>query len=80
MGSMNGRLRRLEGRIEPPEDDAERRRYEERRAEIKAELEALEARRRRMSPEEHKAWRESPEWAAEKEALEAELRRRREGR
>jgi hypothetical protein len=73
VGSMNGRLRRLEGRIGPPQDTDE----EKRRARVIAELQRMEARLRSMSPEEHKAWRESPEWAAEKEALEAELERRR---
>jgi hypothetical protein len=76
VGSLNGRLRRLEGRIEPPQDTDE----EKRRARVIAELQSLEARLRHMSPEEHKAWRESPEWAAEKEALEAELERRRRAR
>jgi hypothetical protein len=61
--------------MEPPEDEAKRAALEKRRAEIR-ELEAFEARIRSMSPEEHKAWRERPEWAAEVEALEAELRRR----
>jgi chromosome segregation ATPase len=80
MGSLENRLSRLEGRTGiSPEDEAKRQHTEKRRAEIRAELEALEARRRSMSKAEWKAWRESPEWQAEKRALEAELERRRGG-
>jgi hypothetical protein len=88
MGSLNGRLKRLEensGIL--PEDEAKRRHTEKRRAEIRAELEAFEARRRAMTEEERKAslewlkaWRKSPEGQAEARALEAELERRRKGR
>jgi hypothetical protein len=70
---LNGRVRRLEERTGiSPEDEAKRRRYEERRAKIRAELEAFEARRRAMTEEERKAslewlkaWRKSPEGQAE---------------
>jgi hypothetical protein len=54
-------------------------RTEERRAEIIAELEAFEARRRSMSDADMEAWRNSPEGQAEKRALEAEIERRRRG-
>lgn len=77
MGSLNGRLKRLERSIEPTEDEAKRRRTEKRRAEINAELKAFEARRRSMSEAEWEAWRESPEGQAEKRALEFCLERRR---
>jgi hypothetical protein len=88
MGSLNGRLKRLEensGIL--PEDEAKRRHTEKRRAEIRAELEAFEARLRGMSEAERKAWwerieawRRSPEGQAENRALEAELEKRRIGR
>ncbi len=86
--SLNGRLKRLEGSTSiSPEDEAKRRHTEKRRAEIRAELEALEVRRRGMSEAERKAmwerieaWRKSLEGQAEKRALEAELERRRTGR
>ncbi len=88
MGSLNGRLKRLEGSTYSisPEDEAKRRHTEQRRAEIRAELEAFEARVRGMSEADKKAWwerieawRKSPEGQAEKRALEAELERRRRG-
>jgi hypothetical protein len=82
MGSLNGRLERLEGRIGIPKTEAERakeRRMSETRARVIAELEAFEARRRSMSEAEHRAWRESEECQAERRALEAELERRRSG-
>jgi vacuolar-type H+-ATPase subunit I/STV1 len=83
--NLNGRLKRLEESSGiSPEDEAKRREYEKRRAEIRAELEAFEARRRTMTEEERKAalewlkaWRTSPEGQAENRALEAELARRR---
>ncbi len=71
-----------------PEDEAKRRQaeLEKRRAEIREELKAFEARRRGMSEAERKAawerieaWRRSPEGQAENQALEAELERRRRG-
>jgi hypothetical protein len=88
MGGLERRLEKLEGRTGiSPEDEAKRRHYEKRRAEIRAELEAFEARRRGMSEAERKAswerieaWRGSPEGQAEARALEAELESRRTGR
>jgi hypothetical protein len=71
MGSLDRRLEKLEGRIEPAEDS--------RRSEITEELKRREASFRRMSPEEQEAWRNSPEGLAEREALEAIIRRRRYG-
>ena len=47
MGSLENRIGRLEGRMEPPEDEAKRAALEKRRAEIR-ELEAFEARIRSM--------------------------------
>ena len=77
MGGLNGRLKRLEGHTGiSQEDEAKRQHTEKRRAEIRAELEAFEARRRSMSNAEMEAWRNSPEGQAEKRALEAELERR----
>jgi hypothetical protein len=85
---LRDRMRRLEERTgTSPEDEAKRRHTEKRRAEIRAELEAFEARRRGMSEAERKewwegleAWRRSPEGQADKRALEAELERRSTGR
>jgi hypothetical protein len=81
VGSLNARLKRLEGSngISLGEDEAKRRHTEKRRAEIRAELEAFETRRRSMSKAEWEAWRESPEGQADRRALEAELERRRGG-
>jgi hypothetical protein len=80
VGSLNRRLKRLEMSTgTSPEDEAKRRRTEERRAELIAELTAFEARLRGMSVPEWEAWRESPEGQAEERALEAELERRRRG-
>jgi hypothetical protein len=88
VGSLERRIEALEGSIGiSSEDEAKRRHAEKRRAEIRAELEAFEARRRGMSEGERKvcwekieAWRRSPEGQAENRALEAELERRRVGR
>jgi hypothetical protein len=82
VGSLNGRIERLEGRIGIPKADAEReveRRMSETRARVIAELNAFEARIRSMSEAERRAWRESEEYRAEIRALEAELERRRKG-
>jgi hypothetical protein len=88
MGSLERRLEKLEASTGiSPQDEAKRRHTEKRRAEIRAELEAFEARRRGMSEAERKAWwkrieawRRSPEGQAENRALEVELERRRTGR
>jgi hypothetical protein len=76
MGSLNGRIERLEGRIPAPKDEG----AEPRRSEIIAELDALAARMRSMSPEELEAYRARPENVAARRALEEEIRRRQEGR
>ena len=78
MGSLNGRISKLEGRIPTSQEAEKHQRAEDRRAAI-AELEAFEARIRTMSEAEHRAWRESEECQAEIRALEAELERRRRG-
>jgi hypothetical protein len=81
VGSLERRLERLEGRTGiSPEEEAKRQHTDKRRAEIRAELEAFEARRRNMSEAEEKAWRESEEFQTEKRALEAAIERRRTGR
>ncbi len=81
MGSLERRLEKLEASTGiSPQDEAKRRHTEKRRAEIRAELEAFEARRRGMSKAERKAWLESPEAQAEKRALEAAIERKRTGR
>jgi hypothetical protein len=80
LSSLGRRLEALEGELRIPETEARReeeKRASEVRARINAELERLEARVRSMSPEELKAWRNSPEVLAEKEELEAEIERRR---
>ena len=82
MGSLNGRVSKLEGRVGIPKAEAEReeeRRMSETRARVIAELNAFEARIRSMSEAERRAWRESEECQAEIRALEAELERRRRG-
>jgi len=82
VGSLNGRIERLEGRIGIPKAEAEReeeRRMSETRARVIAELNAFEDRIRSMSEAERRAWRESEEYQAEIRALEAELERRRRG-
>ena len=84
---LRDRMKRLEQSTgTSPEDEAQRRHTEKRRAEIRAELKAFEARRRGMSEAERRAawesieaWRRSPEGQAENAALEAELERRRRG-
>ena len=80
MGSLNGRVKRLEGLVPRTQEDAEgRQRTEELRAEIIAELEAIERRVRNMSVAEHQAWRQSDEYQAWARELEAEFERRRRG-
>ena len=82
MGSLNGRVSKLEGRVGIPKAEAEReeeRRMSETRARVIAELNAFEDRIRSMSEAERRAWRESEECQAEIRALEAELERRRRG-
>ncbi len=71
MGSLERRLQRILENAGMPslaEDEAKRLREEQRRAEIIAELEAIEARRRSMSEAEWEAeweaWRSSPEGQA----------------
>jgi hypothetical protein len=88
VGSLKKRIERLEESTGiSPEDEAKRRHTQKRRAEIRAELKAFEARRRNMSEAERgearrwlEAWRKSPEGQAENRALEAELERRRRAR
>ena len=75
MRGWEKRLEDLEGRIGIPNTEEERR-MSETRERVNAELERVEARIRSMSPEELKAWRESPQVQAEKRALEAEIERR----
>jgi hypothetical protein len=82
VGSLNGRISKLEGRVGIPKAEAEReeeRRMSETRARVITELNAFEARIRSMSEAERRAWRESEECQAEIRALEAELERRRRG-
>ena len=67
----------MEGRFPASREVEKHQRTEERRAEIIAELEAFEARRRSMSEVEWQAWRESEEYQAGVRELEAELERRR---
>jgi hypothetical protein len=80
--SLNGRMRRLEGRIglsEASDARAEHRRTEERRAEIITELEAFERRVRNMSGAEREEWRNDPRRQAKLRELEEEIERRRRG-
>jgi chromosome segregation ATPase len=82
VGSLNGRVSKLEGRVGIPKAEAEReeeRRMSETRARVIAELNAFEARIRSMSEAEHRAWRESEECQAEIRALEEQIERRRRG-
>ena len=82
MGSLNGRIERLEGRVGIPKAEAEReeeRRMSETRARVIAELNAFEARIRSMSEAEREAWRNDPRRQAELRELEAELEKRRRG-
>jgi hypothetical protein len=82
VGSLNGRIERLEGRVGIPKAEAEReaeRRMSETRAQVIAELTAFEVRIRSMSEAEHRAWRESEECQAEIRALEEQIERRRRG-
>ena len=72
MGSLDRRLKKLEGRTEPAAEDP-------RRAEINAELSRIEAHIRSLSPEELEAWRNSPEQVAVRRELEARIKRRRPG-
>jgi hypothetical protein len=77
MGSLNGRLDRLEGRIGISESEGAKRQYtEERRAEIIAEL---EARLGRMSEPEREAWLNNPRRQAALRELEEHVERRRRG-
>ena len=80
MGSLNGRLERLEGRLDISKTEAEReeeRRKAEVRERINDELRALEARRRSRTQEEQEAWRNSPQQLARRAAFEEHERRRR---
>ena len=82
MGSLNGRIERLEGRVGIPKAEAEReeeRRMSETRARVIAELNAFEDRIRSMSEAEHRAWRKDPRRQAEIRALEEQIERRRRG-
>jgi hypothetical protein len=80
MASLNGRMRRLEGRAGTSKGEgAKHGRTEERRAEIIAELEALEARVRSMSETEREAWRNDPRRQAALRNLEEQYKRRRRG-
>jgi hypothetical protein len=80
MGSLEKRLERLEGRAGISEAEGAKRRYtEERHAEIIAELEAFEARMRRMSEPEREAWLNHPRRLAALRNLEEQFERRRRG-
>jgi chromosome segregation ATPase len=81
MGSLNGRLDRLEGRIGIPKPKAEQqaRRMSEKRERVIAELEALEAHIKSMSKAEREAWRNDRRLRAAIAEREAELERRRRG-
>ena len=82
MGSLNGRIERLEGRVGIPKAEAEReeeRRMSETRARVIAELNAFEDRIRSMSEAEREAWRNDPSRQAELRELEERIERRRRG-
>jgi len=80
MGSLNGRVKRLEGLVPTTREGVkDHQRTEERRAEIIAELDALERRVRNMSVAEHEAWCQSDQYQAWARELEAEFERRRRG-
>lgn len=82
MGSIDGRISHLEGRIglgsEAEEARHRRQSQEELRAEAIRELNAFEHRIRSMSPEERQAWRNRPSRQEELEELEDLIRQRRE--
>ena len=80
MGSLNGRLDRLEGRIGIPKTEAQReqeREQERRKQRVIAELTALEAHIKRMSKAERDAWRNSPQQLTLRAEFEEHERRRR---
>jgi hypothetical protein len=82
VGSLNGRIERLEGRIGIPKAEAEReeeKRMSETRARVIAELNAFEDRIRSMSEAEREAWRNDPRRQAELRELEERIERRRRG-
>jgi len=82
VGSLNGRIERLEGRVGIPKAEAEReeeRRMSATRARVIAELNAFEDRMRRMSAPEREAWRNDPRRQAELRELEERIERRRRG-
>jgi hypothetical protein len=82
VGSLNGRVSKLEGRVGIPKAEAEReeeRRMSETRARVIAELNAFEDRMRRMSEPEREALRNDPRWQAELRELEEQIERRRRG-
>jgi hypothetical protein len=82
VGSLNGRVSKLEGRVGIPKAEAEReeeRRMSETRARVIAELNAFEDRMRRMSEPEREALRNDPRRQAELRELEEQIERRRRG-
>ncbi len=82
MGGLEPRLRRLEDRMGTSADQASEARHsylEEERAEVRAKLEAFEARLRNMSESEREARRNDPRRLAELQKLKERIERRHRG-
>jgi hypothetical protein len=82
VGSLENRLSRLEDRMGTSADQASEARHsslEEKRTEVRARLEAFEARLRNMSESEREARRNDPRRLAELQKLKESIERRRSG-
>jgi hypothetical protein len=75
MGGLERRIGRLEDRVDTTDHDAEARRRER----VRAELREFEAIRRSMTKEEAEEWRQSPEAQELRRKLDEAIQRKRRG-